>query len=584
MIEFPPQIALRDPHQARWLLFSKPIQILTTDQIDQVLPLVQQVDQLTQIDGYWAAGFLAYEAASAFDPCLITQGSNGFPLLWFGIFNSPQQITELPTQSTNSLPLTWRSSLSAQEYHHCLAQIHSYIHQGETYQVNFTYRYRSETTTDPWLIFLELMGDQGSPYGAYIHTGDWGICCASPELFFRLNGDRIESQPMKGTAARGLGFEDDQQQLKSLLNSEKERAENIMITDMVRNDLGRIARVGSVQVPSLLTAEQYPTVWQITSTVQAQTQASLDQILTALFPAASITGAPKRRSMEIIRQLERSPRRIYTGTIGYVAPRRQAQFNVAIRTLLINTGTGETEYGVGGGIVWESQPDLELQECQAKARILAPRQDHFDLIETLLWDPDQGFMLLDYHLKRLSQSAQYFSFSIDLDRVIQVLDQQTQKFLHKPHRVRLQINRSGHVDCEARPIDPSQLRFQDLPLARHPIDQQNLFLYHKTTHRQVYDQAIHQAQGPGDVLLFNQAGQITESTIANVAFWINETWVTPPVHCGLLPGTYRAWLLDQKKIHEGIVTREEAIHSSAVCLFNSVRGMHQVQILDVDRY
>ena len=246
--------------------------------------------------------------------------------------------------------------------------------------MNYTYRLIALLAAGPWDFFLHLVAAQEAPYGAFVDTGEWVIGSASSELFFRLDGDRIVSRPMKGTAGRGRTLAEDQAQAKVLQTSEKERAENVMIVDMVRHDLGRVAEIGSVTVPRLFTVEKYPTVWQMTSTIEARTTASLSDIFRALFPPASTTGAPKVRTVEIIAQLEPSPRRIYTGTIGFIAPGRHAQFNVAIRTLLLDRKTGRAEYGVGSGITWGSQPDAEWQECRDKARILTTRVPAFSLL------------------------------------------------------------------------------------------------------------------------------------------------------------------------------------------------------------
>ncbi len=258
------------------------------------------------------------------------------------------------------------------------------------------------------------MAAQDPPYGAFLDTGEWVICSASPELFFRLDGARIECRPMKGTAARGRTQAEDLAQARALQASEKERAENVMIVDMVRHDLGRVAQTGSVKVDRLFEVERYPTIWQMTSTVEAQTEAGLGDIFRALFPPASITGAPKVRTMQIIAELERLPRRLYTGTIGFLAPGRRAQFNVAIRTLLVNRPTGCAEYGVGSGITWDSDPEAEWQECRTKARILAPPVPAFSLLETMRWTPEEGYYLLERHLERLQDSALYFGFRFDL--------------------------------------------------------------------------------------------------------------------------------------------------------------------------
>ena len=353
------RIVLLDPGTRQWLAFTSPCRILTTHRVEEVLPLLAQIEAAVEREGLYAAGFISYEAAPAFDPCLPSKAVDGCPLLWFGLFRQVHEMPQLSPGLGAKLPAAWSPSIEPEAYRRCLAAIREYIRAGDTYQVNFTYRLRAQTVIDPWDLFFQMAGDGSTPYAAFVDTGDWAICSASPELFLRLDGEQIESQPMKGTAARGRWAQEDVAQAAALRASAKDQAENVMIVDMVRNDLGRIAEAGSVQVPSLFQVQQFPSVWQMTSTVRAQTRASLVQILQATFPPASITGAPKRRAMEIIAELESSPRQVYTGAIGFVAPGRRAQFNVAIRTLLINRTTGQAEYGVGGGIVWDSQPAAE---------------------------------------------------------------------------------------------------------------------------------------------------------------------------------------------------------------------------------
>ncbi|MEI8244082.1 MAG: aminodeoxychorismate synthase component I, partial [bacterium] len=488
-----------------------------------------------------------------------------------------------------------------EEYRQRLHAIRDYIRDGDTYQVNFTYRLRAKTGIDPWDLFVQMAAPDGTPYAAFVDTGAWAVCSASPELFLRLDGEQIESRPMKGTAARGLWAEDDQARAAALRASVKDQAENVMIVDMVRNDLGRIAEAGSVQAPSLFDVEQYPTVWQMTSTVRAITRAPLTEILQATFPPASITGAPKRRAMEIIAELETSPRQVYTGAIGFVAPGRRAQFNVAIRTVLVNRAAGAAEYGVGGGIVWDSQPDAEQAECLTKARALRPPRRDFDLLETLPWSPGDGYGLLEPHLKRLAQSAAYFGFRVDLNRIRAELDGCAARLasgsagmptaagggcgapslpacVEALFRVRLVVSRSGACQCQATPLTPAARQFGDLALARNPVDSGDVFLYHKTTWRQVYEDAVKACPGHEDVLLFNEKGEVTESTIANAAFELDGRLCTPPVRCGLLPGTLRAVLLERGELCERIVTRAQALAAPAVYLLNSVRGIHRVQI------
>jgi len=542
------------------------------------MPLVKQMEELVEQDGLHAAGFISYEAAPAFDPSLPVRPDGGFPLLWFGLFAQANELTSLSGIADAVPSMAWEESITHEEYRHCLRAIRDFIRAGDTYQVNFTYRLRAMCDVNPWDLFVGIAGDGEAPFAAFVDTGDWTVCSASPELFLRLDGERIESRPMKGTSARGLWFEHDQVMRESLGNSTKERAENLMIVDMVRNDLGRVAVPGSVGVPSLFKVEKYPSVWQMTSTVCARTCEPLERILAATFPPASITGAPKRRTMEIIADLESLPRRIYTGTIGFVAPGRRAQFNVAIRTVLIHQTSGRAEYGVGGGIVWDSKPADEYAECRTKTKALLPHTRDFDLLETLLWSAGEGYALLEYHIKRLTRSADYFGFRVDLRAVRNKLAAVADRLPPGPQRIRLSVTRHGVIRCAATPLDDASMSFGDITLAKLPIDSGNVFLYHKTTRRSVYEDALRSRPGNNDVLLFNEAGELTESTVANVAVEIDGVLYTPPVSCGLLPGTQRAWLLEQGRMRERVMDIREALDSPNTYLLNSVRGMHKVRI------
>lgn len=571
------RVVLRDGAGGRWREFSAPRQIFTTDRIDEVLPLVRQIEAQVEATGLHAAGFIAYEAAPAFDPKLAVRPDGAFPLIWFGLF---QQVGEIELAAGEPLPaLDWQPSVARGEYDACLRAIRAYIRAGDTYQVNFSYRLRAVADVDPWQLFAQIAGDGESPFAAFVDTGEWAICSASPELFLHIDGQQIESRPMKGTAARGLWPEEDYATRDALLASEKDRAENVMIVDMVRNDLGRVAELGSVHVPALFSAERYPTVWQLTSTVAARSHAPLDRVLQATFPPASITGAPKRRTMEIIAELETSPRRIYTGTIGFLAPGRQAQLNVAIRTVLLHRPTRQAEYGVGGGVVWDSTAAGEYQESRTKARVLAPRPRDFDLLETMLWSPEGGYALLEHHLARLARSADYFGFRMGVPQIRAELASLAAGLPAAPHRVRLLLARAGAVRCQAVALGPDALRFGDVALAAQPVDRRDVFLYHKTTRRAVYEDALRLRPGQRDVLLFNAEGHATETTVANIAVDLGGTLYTPPVRCGLLAGTQRAMLLEQGRIHERVLTIQDVLQSPRIYLLNSVRGMQQVQIV-----
>jgi para-aminobenzoate synthetase/4-amino-4-deoxychorismate lyase len=572
-------VIVRDAASGTWRLFEQPIEIVTAHDLGDVLPALQTIEDHCTRNQRYAAGFLSYEAAPAFDSALTTQDAGDFPLLWFGIYDTAHDRTldELAATGGDVYEERWEPSISAERYARVFDEIQELIRNGDTYQVNYTYRLRARLTSDPLALFLRLAASQIPPFGAYVDTGDWAVCSASPELFFHRAGDRIESRPMKGTAARGLWFEQDLEHARRLRESDKERSENVMIVDMVRNDLGRVARPGTVRVANLFDVERYPTVLQLTSTVDAETDAGLVDVMRALFPAASITGAPKARTMEIIAAVECSPRRIYTGAIGFVEPGGRSQFSVAIRTVLVNRSTGEAEYGVGGGIVADSNRDDEWNESRMKARALAARPPAFDLLETLLWMPETGYLLLGRHMKRLLQSAEYFSFQADLVDIRDQLERYAAALPATPHRVRLTVSRRGGVaiSSKAQDIDAG---FPALALAAAPIDPSDPFLYHKTTNRSVYDEAIASRPGFDDVLLYNNRGEVTESTIANLVVEIDGALLTPPVSSGLLPGTLRAHLLDEQKILERVITLQELRTNSACYLLNSVRGFHPVTV------
>ena len=352
-----------------WLHFTNPHRVIQVDTLDDVLPALHEIEWQTQVNGWYAAGCISYEAASAFEPALQTRRAGGaFPYLWFGLYPRPQPIS-LPPPGRAKEILDWRPTVDRATYNSAIAEIKNHIAEGETYQVNYTMRLEAAFDGDPWKFFLHLSQEQNT-YAAYLDTGRYVICSASPELFFRVDRDTVVCRPMKGTIQRGRTTAEDQKQSEWLKHSEKNRAENVMIVDMIRNDLGRIAETGSVCVPQLFETERYPTLWQMTSTVTARTNVSLKEILRALFPCASITGAPKVRTMSIIAELESTPRNIYAGSIGYIGPGRKAQFNVAIRTALIDRLDQQAEYGVGGGIVWDSTSQDEYAEALLKARLL----------------------------------------------------------------------------------------------------------------------------------------------------------------------------------------------------------------------
>lgn len=571
------KIVLHDAATGSWLAFEEPHQIFTTDRIADVVPAIERVEALVQERGWHAAGFLSYEAAGAFDPALRSHPPGGFPLLCFGLYSPPRRI-ELPEPDYGAYSLGEPSpSVSRQAYRDTIQRIRDHIAAGDTYQVNYTLRLRIPFKGDPWHLFLAMVRAQSPGYAAWVEAGRFAVCSASPELFFRLDGERLTARPMKGTVRRGRTQDEDQSLARWLQQSEKNRAENVMIVDMIRNDLGRVARTGSVRVASMFDVERHPTLWQMTSTVCAETSQTVCGILEALFPCASITGAPKIRTTEIIAGLETTPRGLYTGCIGFIAPGRQVQFNVAIRTAVVDLEAGMAEYGAGGGIVWDSEAGDEYAEALLKARILAERRPEFSLLETILWTPEEGYFLLDFHLQRLADSAAYFGYPAETDRLAAALAGQQSQFPAAAQRVRLLLSREGNVQIEALPLEdhgaPRTVR-----LAAQPVESTDIFLYHKTTNRTVYEKAREAAAGCDDVLLWNERRELTESCVANLVLEIDGELLTPPVASGLLPGTFRRLLLEQGKIRERILKVEDLTRCSKIYLISSVRKWKRVRL------
>ena len=579
------EVLLKDNGQ--WMHFSEPQQIITAKSLDEVIPALQEIEKIIAADDLHAAGFVSYEAAPAFDKVNLTNPPTGFPLLWFGLYPAPD-IIDLPNplDQTQGGPdsakptLSWHPTTDRDTYNAAIDQVKHHIAEGQTYQVNYTMRLQADFDVDPWKFFLRLAQTQNN-HAAYIDLGQYVIASASPEIFFQLDGDTITARPMKGTMPRGRTTFEDQKQAQALKDSEKNRAENVMIVDMIRNDLGRMARIGSVHVPELFTIEKYPTLWQMTSTVQAKTDASLTEVFTALFPCASITGAPKVSTMRIISELETTPRRIYTGSIGYIAPNHKSTFNVAIRTALIDKETRSAEYGVGGGIVWDSTSKDEYAEALLKARVLTDDVPKFSLLETMLWIPKDGFFLREKHIERLLDSADYFDFSISKKLIDEYLDHISHKFIF-PQRVRLLLDKNGNLSSEAKPFQsPKDHPLIKVCLAKEPVNSKNIFPYHKTTYRDVYDTARKDYPEYDDVLLFNENQELTEFTIGNLVVEMDGQLYTPPVSCGLLAGTFREHLLESGQAKERVIQLTELQNCTKVFLVNSVRKWQQVKLNDI---
>jgi para-aminobenzoate synthetase/4-amino-4-deoxychorismate lyase len=489
----------------------------------------------------------------------------GLPLLWFGLY--PDAASTPPPNPGTWHAGSWTPGIRRAAYDDAIARIRALIGAGDTYQVNYTFPLRAPFDGDPWGWFQALRAAQGHGYFACIQLEAHAVVSVSPELFFALDGERITARPMKGTRRRGRWLDEDEETRAGLAASAKDRAENVMIVDLLRNDLGRIARSGTVHVPRLFDTERYETVWQMTSTVEAETDAPLPSLFGGLFPCGSVTGAPKIRTMEIIRDLETGPRGVYCGAVGWFGPGRRGAFNVPIRTVTVDTPARNATYHVGSGVTWDSAADAEYDECLDKAAVLRAQRPAFRLLETLLHDGE--YFLLDRHLKRLADSAAYFGFDVDLEGVRGALAEYGVGLPDAPQRVRLLVSRDGAFDLEAAPTGPP--RVFRIALAAGPVDSRDVFLHHKTTHREVYRRALAARPGFDDVVLFNERGEVTETTIGNVAVRMDDGWVTPPRACGLLPGTFRGHLLERGEVRERVVLVEELRAAREVAILNSVR-------------
>ena len=573
------KIAIRDLFTREWVRGSRTRGVIRADRLEDVTAGLQELEARLERDRLYAVGFISYEASPAFDPALRTKPISRFPYLYFVLLDRLCPF-QFPGEVSTTYKLSpWQADVSPSEFCKAIARIKRDIRQGKTYQVNYTFRQRSQFEGDAWPLFLDLVAAQNTPYCSYIETDEFAICSASPELFFRKIGNRIELRPMKGTVARGRTLDEDAANQAWLQRSRKDRAENLMIVDMIRNDVGQIAELGSVEVPTLFEIERYPSIHQMTSTVQATVRTSLSETIAALFPCASITGAPKASTMAAITELETSPRKLYTGGIGLICPDGSMQFSVAIRTVLIDKTTGEAEYGVGSGIVWDSRSNREYDECMEKSKILTYRLPNFDLLESVLWEPSSGYFLLDNHLERLCQSGEYFEFRLDRQQIEQQLQKQA-SVLSEPSKVRLTVAKGGSISISTQPLSDRTIQAPVvLALSAKPIRTAPALLLHKTTYRDTYNRLMAQCPQAHDVILWNEQGQITEGCWGNIAVATGGVWFTPPVKCGLLAGVYRQHLLEAGFLQERIITVADLKQADRIAWFNSVRKWKEATLM-----
>lgn len=571
----PGTIVLWDDIEPRWGALQRPERILQTDDPFQGTEILAATEE---DEGLWVAGYLAYEAGYAMQG-LGYDGPLQGPAAWFGVY-APESVEwregPMPEADADGQIFQASSDLDEHEYSRRIETIHEAIGRGDTYQVNFTDRLRFRWQGSVEGLANRLRRKQRVRYGALIRGDGFWVVSLSPELFFRKEGEIITTRPMKGTIRRGRTTGEDAILAEDLRCSAKDRAENVMIVDLLRNDLGRLARTGSVEVADLFAVERYRTLQQMTSTVRARISsgASVAALMAALFPCGSVTGAPKRRTMEIIRTLEPSPRGVYCGAIGFRSPENEMCFSVPIRTLwLWDDGTGVM--GTGSGIVADSQASREHAESRLKTSFLIEDPPaRFALFETLLWEGAYAF--LEEHLARLVDSAAYWDWPVDVEAAREMLLE------HAPEsraKVRLELSQDGAIRVKSRPLPPPGEAPLRLGISPAQVSSEDVFLFHKTTNRRLYDDELARARASGldDVLFFNARDQLTEACIHNVFVETSAgELLTPPLECGLLPGIFRQWLLrSDARCREAILSRQDLIEARAVWLCNSVRGMRR---------
>jgi para-aminobenzoate synthetase/4-amino-4-deoxychorismate lyase len=571
----------------------EPVGVLEATRAGEVVATLEAAEAATG-RGLWVAGFVTYEAAPGLDPGLVVRPRDAddpfaaLPLAWFAMFERSEESTlPLPRDEEGVAATpegTWVPTTTRERYESSVDRIRELIAAGETYQVNHTMRLRSHVEGDPRGLYRDLCYAQRGGFSAYLDLGRYRVLSASPELFFELRDGSIVTRPMKGTAPRGRWPEEDRAVAERLLASSKDRAENAMIVDLLRNDLGRISRTGSVTWADVFQAERFETVWQLTTTVSAALDPDVDLsgVFRGLFPSGSVTGAPKVRTMEIISELEDSRRGLYCGAIGYLAPHGSgfpnARFNVAIRTVTLDNASRTAEYGVGGGITWDSEAGDEYEEAVAKTRVLTARRPGFELLETMRYDPAEGVRHLDMHLRRLAGSSEYFGFRYDETDAREAVEKTVASAPPAPCRIRLALGKGGTVRVACTPL-ASEPDVVSVSLDNVPQDPRDVFLFHKTSRRQRYEEARRRHPDADDVVLINDRGQVTESTIANVVVRFDGRWVTPPIEAGLLPGIGRAVALDDGIVTEAPVTIEDLRSAAELALISDARGWRRAVLV-----
>ena len=574
--------------QGRALLFQHPEDILIARQADEAVIVLKALEAALE-RGLHAAGYLSYELGLALEPRLaplLDAKPSGGPLLWLGLFRAPlvleaAQVDAMLAAASPPPPLGGLDPEAARSRHEDrVREALGLIGAGDLYQVNLTHPLSFTYQGDPLSLYAALRSRQAGAYSALVRTGDVDILSASPELFLEVRDGLATTRPMKGTTRRGADPVSDAAQKAALVADEKQRAENLMIVDLMRNDLSRISRAGGVDVPALFTVETYPTLHTLTSTVTGRLRDGVGaaELLQALYPCGSITGAPKIRAMQVIDALETAPRGAYTGSIGVFSPDGEVSLNVAIRTAVID-GAGRGSYAVGGGVVADSDPGAEFEETLLKARILTDLAKPYGLIETLAWRPGPGFVRLERHLDRLAASSRALGFTLDRRALTEALAS-LGAALGAPTRIRIELSTQGAFEITQAPLDHNPERPLRLTVARASVHAGDPFLAHKTTRREVWDEAAREAtaQGFDDAVFLNQRGEVTETTRFSLFVEKDGRLATPPLSAGLLPGVLRQELLDAGRAVEAPLRLLDLQGEGGFYVGNSLRGLMKAEV------
>ncbi len=482
--------------------------------------------------------------------------------------------TGVPERLRNSVDfiVDFKLSVDKDIFERNINRIRDYIKSGDTYQVNYTVEAEFEFAGSAAELFLKLIFNQSAKYSCIINTGREFILSISPELFFEVSGNSMQVKPMKGTIERGIESESDSDKINELANSRKDRAENIMIVDLLRNDIGKISEINSVKPENVYEIEKYETLFQMVSCVRSQLKKnSFKTVIENIFPCGSITGAPKIRTMEIIRELEKRNRGIYTGAIGVIG-KNFMNFNVAIRTIIVDS-KGNGKAGLGSGIVWDSNPEGEYEETLAKGKFIAEPLPYFELIETMLVELGE-VLFLEKHLERLEKTAEYFLFKFEKEKILNAINRIADETNNdKKYKLRLLLNKWGKINLSSAVLIPPENKIKII-LSSRRTNSRNKFLRFKTTNRELYDSEYkkYSAQGYADVIFFNEKEEVTEGAITNIFAFINERWKTPHRNSGILPGIYREYFIEMNDAAECKLTIDNLLSAEKLILTNSVRG------------